>query len=102
MQESLQGAPELTDVPKNIKTLFTNTASFGSQIRDLGATVDILKEANTKLHDVQTMMQQNLTNIQVNIDFYEKTFLQNHPDYFFLFFHCQTIISAISIFFGSP
>ncbi|XP_043285229.1 uncharacterized protein [Venturia canescens] len=64
VQESLQGAPELTDVPKNIKTLFSNTASFGSQIRDLGATVDILKEANTKLHDVQTIVQQNLTDIR--------------------------------------
>ncbi|KAK0085109.1 hypothetical protein PV325_005779 [Microctonus aethiopoides] len=61
MQELLHGAPELTSVPKKLKEALTSVATFGSQIKDLQATVGSLKETNTKLQDTQNVLRENIT-----------------------------------------
>lgn len=65
MQELLHGAPELTSVPKKLKEALTSVATFGSQIKDLQATVGSLKETNTKLQDTQNVLLENITDTKV-------------------------------------
>lgn len=67
VQEWFQAAPELANVPKDLNALSTSVATFGSQIRDLGATVNSLKETNMRMQDAQTTMQQNISSIKVTI-----------------------------------
>lgn len=65
VQKLLQDAPELKTVPKSLTDVITSVASFGSRLRDLEVTVGDLKEAETKLLDVQRVLQQNITNTEV-------------------------------------
>ncbi|XP_039314270.1 uncharacterized protein LOC105203069 isoform X4 [Solenopsis invicta] len=64
VQEYFQAAPEMANLPKRLDELSTSVATFGSQIRDLGATVNTLKETNMKVQDTQTIMQQNISSIK--------------------------------------
>ncbi|XP_012538947.1 uncharacterized protein LOC105838163 isoform X2 [Monomorium pharaonis] len=64
VQEYFQAAPEMANLPKRLDELSTSVATFGSQIRDLGATVNTLKETNMKVQDAQTIMQQNISSIK--------------------------------------
>lgn len=64
VQEWFQAAPELANVPKDLNALSTSVATFGSQIRDLRATVNSLKETNMRVQDAQTIMQQNISSIK--------------------------------------
>ncbi|XP_018367091.1 PREDICTED: uncharacterized protein LOC108763731 isoform X3 [Trachymyrmex cornetzi] len=64
VQEYFQAAPEMANLPKRLDELSTSVATFGSQIRDLGATVNTLKETNMRVQDVQTTMQQNISSIK--------------------------------------
>jgi len=66
VQEYFQAAPEMANLPKRLDELSTSVATFGSQIRDLGATVNTLKETNMRVQDTQTTMQQNISSIKVN------------------------------------
>jgi len=66
VQEYFQAAPEMANLPKRLDELSTSVATFGSQIRDLGATVNTLKETNMRVQDAQTTMQQNISSIKVN------------------------------------
>lgn len=70
MQEWFQAAPELANVPKDLNALSTSVATFGSQIRDLRATVNSLKETNMRVQDAQTIMQQNISSIKVKMTSY--------------------------------
>ncbi|XP_026825487.1 uncharacterized protein LOC105281043 isoform X3 [Ooceraea biroi] len=64
VQEYFQAAPKMANLPKRLDELSTSVATFGSQIRDLGATVDTLKETNMRVQDAQTVMQQNISSIK--------------------------------------
>ncbi|XP_011068755.1 PREDICTED: uncharacterized protein LOC105154737 [Acromyrmex echinatior] len=64
VQEYFQAAPEMANLPKRLDELSTSVATFGSQIRDLGATVNTLKETNMRVQDAQTTMQQNISSIK--------------------------------------
>ncbi|XP_012220408.1 EF-hand calcium-binding domain-containing protein 14 isoform X2 [Linepithema humile] len=64
VQEYFQAAPEMANLPKRLDELSTSVATFGSQIRDLGATVNTLKETNMRVQDAQTVMQQNISSIK--------------------------------------
>ncbi|XP_049829017.1 uncharacterized protein LOC126267756 [Schistocerca gregaria] len=64
VQEKLDGAPELVNVPQTIKDLQGSVAGFGSQIRDLAATVENLKSQNTKYQELSTNIVQNLTTVR--------------------------------------
>lgn len=63
VQQCIQAAPELANVP----ALSSSVATFGSQIRDLKATVNSLKETNMRLQDAQTTIQQNISSIRVKV-----------------------------------
>lgn len=67
VQGWFEAAPELAHFPTDLKDLSSSVASFGSQIQDLGATVNRLKETNAKVQDAQTIMQQNITSIKHSI-----------------------------------
>ncbi|XP_012055596.1 PREDICTED: uncharacterized protein LOC105618675 [Atta cephalotes] len=67
VQEYFQAAPEMANLPKRLDELSTSVATFGSQIRDLGATVNTLKETNMRVQDAQTTMQQNISSIKHTI-----------------------------------
>lgn len=64
VQEYFQAAPKMANLPKRLDDLSTSVATFGSQIRDLGATVDTLKETNMRVQDAQTVMQRNISSIK--------------------------------------
>ncbi|CAL7938859.1 unnamed protein product [Xylocopa violacea] len=64
VEEWFKADPALVNVPTDLKALSSSVASFGSQIQDLSATVKTLKESNARAQDVQTIMQQNITNIK--------------------------------------
>ncbi|XP_011693254.1 PREDICTED: uncharacterized protein LOC105453204 isoform X2 [Wasmannia auropunctata] len=64
VQEYFQAAPEMANLPKRLDELSTSVATFGSQIRDLGATVNTLKETNLRVQVAQTTMQQNISSIK--------------------------------------
>ncbi|XP_029157083.1 uncharacterized protein LOC114929658 isoform X3 [Nylanderia fulva] len=64
VQDYFQAAPEMANLPKRLNELSASVATFGSQIRDLGATVDTLKETNVRIQDAQTAMQQNVSSIK--------------------------------------
>jgi len=66
VQEYFQAAPKMANLPNRLDELSTSVATFGSQIRDLGATVDTLKETNMRVQNSQTIMQQNISSITVN------------------------------------
>lgn len=67
VQDYFQAAPEMANLPKRLNELSASVATFGSQIRDLGATVDTLKATNVRIQDAQTAMQQNVSSIKVKI-----------------------------------
>ncbi|XP_011872023.1 PREDICTED: uncharacterized protein LOC105564328 isoform X2 [Vollenhovia emeryi] len=67
VQEYFQAAPEMANLPKRLDELSTSVATFGSQIRDLGATVKTLKETNMRVQDAQTTMQQNISSIRYTL-----------------------------------
>lgn len=62
VQQCFQAAPELVNMP----ALSSSVVTFGSQIRDLKATLNSLKETNVKVQNAQTAIQQNISSIQVN------------------------------------
>ncbi|XP_012141037.2 EF-hand calcium-binding domain-containing protein 14 isoform X3 [Megachile rotundata] len=64
VEEWFKAAPQLANVPKDLKALSSSVVSFGSQIQDLSATVKTLKESNAKVQDVQATMQQNISSIK--------------------------------------
>ncbi|KAG5315948.1 EFC14 protein, partial [Acromyrmex insinuator] len=64
VQVKLAAAPKMANLPKRLDELSTSVATFGSQIRDLGATVNTLKETNMRVQDAQTTMQQNISSIK--------------------------------------
>ncbi|XP_011641698.1 uncharacterized protein LOC105430061 isoform X2 [Pogonomyrmex barbatus] len=64
VQEYFQAAPEMANLPKRLNELSTSVATFGSQIRDLGATVNTLKETNMRVQNAQVTMQQNISSIK--------------------------------------
>lgn len=64
VQDYFQAAPEMANLPKRLNELSASVATFGSQIRDLGATVDTLKATNVRIQDAQTVMQQNVSSIK--------------------------------------
>lgn len=68
VQEKLDGAPELVNVPQTIKDLQGSVAGFGSQIRDLAATVENLKSQNTKYQELSTNIVQNLTTVRESVN----------------------------------
>ncbi|XP_076166126.1 uncharacterized protein LOC143146036 isoform X2 [Ptiloglossa arizonensis] len=59
-----KAAPELANIPTNLKSLSSSVLSFGSQIQDLNATVQTLKESNARVQSAQTTMQQNISSIK--------------------------------------
>lgn len=67
VEEWFKAAPQLANVPKDLKALSSSVVSFGSQIQDLSATVKTLKESNAKVQDVQATMQQNISSIKNTI-----------------------------------
>ncbi|XP_017892251.1 uncharacterized protein LOC108632297 [Ceratina calcarata] len=64
VEEWFKADPALVNVPTDLKALSSSVASFGSQIQDLSATVNTLKESNARLQDAQTIIQQNVTGIK--------------------------------------
>ncbi|XP_034181011.1 uncharacterized protein LOC117604718 isoform X2 [Osmia lignaria lignaria] len=64
VEEWFKEAPQLANVPTDLKALSSSVVSFGSQIQDLSATVKTLKESNAKLQDVQATMQQNISSVK--------------------------------------
>ncbi|XP_012263468.2 kinesin-like protein KIN-14D isoform X2 [Athalia rosae] len=76
VQESLRAAPELVDVPKKLNSLLGEVGTFGSQIRDLGATVNSMKEANTRIQNVQNNLLQNVTTMEHSLSELSKITLQ--------------------------
>ncbi|XP_031848995.1 uncharacterized protein LOC116434589 isoform X2 [Nomia melanderi] len=64
VEEWFKAAPELANVPTDLKALSSSVVSFGSQIQDLSATVKTLKESNARVQDAQATMQQNITSIK--------------------------------------
>lgn len=64
VEEWFKAAPQLANVPKDLKALSSSVVSFGSQIQDLSATVKTLKESNAKVQDVQATMQQHISSIK--------------------------------------
>lgn len=66
VEEWFKAAPELANVPTDLKALSSSVVSFGSQIQDLSATVKTLKESNARVQDAQATMQLNITSIKVN------------------------------------
>ncbi|XP_054010994.1 uncharacterized protein LOC128893780 isoform X2 [Hylaeus anthracinus] len=64
VEEWFKAAPELANVPTDLKALSSSVVSFGSQIQDLSATVKTLKEFNVRVQDAQTTMQQNISSIK--------------------------------------
>ncbi|XP_078039903.1 uncharacterized protein LOC144471589 isoform X2 [Augochlora pura] len=64
VEEWFKAEPQLANVPTELNSLSNSVASFGSQIRDLSATLDTLKASNARVQDVQTTMLQNITNIK--------------------------------------
>nr|XP_033329634.1 uncharacterized protein LOC117222181 isoform X1 [Megalopta genalis]XP_033329635.1 uncharacterized protein LOC117222181 isoform X1 [Megalopta genalis] len=64
VEEWFKAEPQLANVPTELNSLSNSVASFGSQIRDLSATLDTLKASNARVQDVQATMLQNITNIK--------------------------------------
>ena len=65
VQDWLEAAPELANMPQHLKMLSTSVASFGSQIQDLVTTVNTLKITNTRIQDAQITMLHNISNVEV-------------------------------------
>lgn len=64
VEEWFKAEPELANVPTDLKALSKSVASFGSQLRDLSATLKTVKESNVRVQDVQATMLQNITSIK--------------------------------------
>ncbi|OAD52916.1 hypothetical protein WN48_11162 [Eufriesea mexicana] len=64
VEEWFKADPALVNVPNDLKALSSSVVSFGSQIQDLSATVDTLKESNARVQDAQATIQQNITSIK--------------------------------------
>ncbi|XP_076643841.1 uncharacterized protein LOC143354035 isoform X2 [Halictus rubicundus] len=64
VEEWFKAEPELANVPTDLKALSKSVASFGSQLRDLSATLKTVKESNARVQDVQATMLQNITSIK--------------------------------------
>jgi len=61
----LKAAPELVNLPQDVQSLSTSVASFGSQIRDLNATVTKLKNENSQLQESSKTLSENVTALKV-------------------------------------
>lgn len=73
-------------MPTDLKALSSSVVSFGSQIQDLSATVDTLKESNARVQDAQATMQQNITSIKVYKQIvYATLFITSKVEFFKLF-----------------
>lgn len=66
VEERFKTSPELINVPQEVQTLKTDIAMFGSQIKDLLATVTQLKESNTHLAETAEVLQSNITTLKVS------------------------------------
>ncbi|GLH02319.1 Uncharacterized protein GBIM_08369 [Gryllus bimaculatus] len=78
LQEKLKAAPELVNVPQNLKDLKENVASFGSQIRDFNTTVTELKNQNSQLLEKTNMLVKNITNTEQTVEMLLNASQQNH------------------------
>ncbi|KAG7189893.1 hypothetical protein KM043_006064 [Ampulex compressa] len=78
VQEWFRAAPKLASVPDDLKALSSSVLSFGSQIRDLGVTVNTLKKANAKVQDIQAIVQSNISSIQHSVS--ELTNVTRRPE----------------------
>lgn len=89
LKSKLKSSPELVKVPQQLSDLSNSVAQFGSQIKDLEATVGSLKDQGSKLQTASDTLQSNITAIQVNIFYSARSFYTTMSCFFLFNFEYQ-------------